>query len=127
MVNKLESIMGKFIWRGRILRIAMNEIKNDQLHGGLKLPCVWTMNRSLLASQCIRLLRSGDQKSIKHIDFWMGPLLHNIVPDMGQVVGAHKTPEYFTALGDCLAEIMVGEILTAESMPNMQRCQLSLL
>merc|ERR1712240_374570 len=50
VVKKFESIMGKFIWSksGKILRIALDEIKNKKLDGGLQLPCLASMADSLL-------------------------------------------------------------------------------
>ena len=45
MVKKFESLMGKFIWNfsGKVLRIALDEIKNEKSVGGLKLPCLASM------------------------------------------------------------------------------------
>ena len=74
------------------------------------------MNRALLCSQCIRLLNSGDKKSILHIDFWMGSLLANVIPSMGAVVSDVNTPEYFSFLGDCLATLMVKDALNSSSI-----------
>ena len=58
VVKKFESLMGKFIWSksGRILRIALDEIKNKKQDGGLQLPCLASMADSLLVSQCVRLV-----------------------------------------------------------------------
>lgn len=72
VVKKFEALMGNFLWKfsGKILRIPIDEIKNDKLCGGLNLPCLASMADSLLASQCIRMSRSGDRKSLGHINFW---------------------------------------------------------
>merc|ERR1712142_805517 len=53
IVKKFESLMGKFIWSrsGRILRVALDEIKNKKLEGGLQLPCLASMANSLLVLQ----------------------------------------------------------------------------
>ena len=115
-IKKFESIMGNFIWRGRILRIALDELKNDFSMGGLKLPCLDIMNRALLTSQCIRLLRSDDSKSINHVDFWMGSLLQNVFQDIGHAMEASTTPEYFSILADNLADIMMSGLLTTETV-----------
>ena len=52
MIKKFESLIGKFIWQGsgKILRVAIEELKNDHLAGGLNLPCLATMSKSLLIS-----------------------------------------------------------------------------
>ena len=83
-VKKFESLMGKFIWNksGRILRIALDEIKNKKLDGGLQLPCMASMADSLLVSQCIRLINSGDKKSLQHLSFWLGDLLSTLIPGL---------------------------------------------
>ena len=59
MVKKFESLMGNFLWNfsGKILRIALDEIKNVKLAGGLNLPCLASMADSLLATQSIRMIR----------------------------------------------------------------------
>ena len=121
MVKKFESIMGKFIWHGsgRILRVALDELKNEHLAGGLNLPCLATMSKSLLSSQFLRLLRSGDSKSISHVDYWMGSLLADLVVGMGLGDEAGVTPEYFSSIGDYVAELMISEVLTAATLSTL--------
>ena len=82
MVKKFESLMGNFIWRGsgKVLRVALEELNNDHLAGGLHLPCLATICDALMSSQCIRLLRSGDGKSLMHPNYWIGSLLVDIDP-----------------------------------------------
>ena len=57
MVKKFESLMGKFIWQrsGKVLRVALNELKNTHLSGGLQLPCLTTMSNALLSTQCVQV------------------------------------------------------------------------
>ena len=97
VVKKFESIMGKFIWSksGRILRIALEDIKNKKLDGGLQLPCLASMADSLLLSQCVRLINSGDKKALQHLSFWIGDLLGTLIPGLGQVNSAAVIPEYW--------------------------------
>ena len=45
----------------------------------------------------------------------MGSLLKDIFPNMGQNATATVTPEYFSVLGECLAELMVKDLLTSSS------------
>ena len=121
MVKKFESLMGKFIWQGsgKILRVALDELKNDYLSGGLNLPCFATMSNALLSSQCLRLLRSGDQKSIAHLDFWLGSLLNGVIPLMGLGEQAVDIPEYFSHIGDCLASLMISELLSSSTLTTV--------
>ena len=121
LVKKFESLMGKFLWKfsGKVLRVALDEVKNVKLAGGLNLPCLASMADSLLASQCIRMLRSGDRRSLGHLDFWVGDLLVAVAPWMGQGVSALETPEYFGHLGQVLASLMIGDTLTSSSVKTL--------
>ena len=121
MVKKFESLMGKFVWQGsgKILRVALDELKNEHMSGGLNLPCLATMSNALLSSQCCRLLRSGDQKSIAHMDFWLGSLLNGVVPLMGLGEQAVDIPEYFSHLGNCLASLMISELLSSSTLAKI--------
>ena len=119
-VKKIESIIGKFIWSGSgLLRIALDELKNDKGSGGLNLPCILSMNKALMSSQCIRLLNSGDTKSIGHMEYWMGSFLVNILPWMNVASNSYDTPQYYSQLGDCLATLMINETLTVSSVKTL--------
>ena len=121
MVKKFEALMGKFIWKfsGKILRISIDEVKNTKLEGGLNLPCLGSMSDSLLVSQCIRMIRSGDMRYLHHLDYWMGELLVGLVPWMGQGVGAVVTPEYFGHLGQLLTDLMIAETLSVTTLQTL--------
>ena len=119
LVKQFETLIGKFLWKGRILRVALEELKNGYLDGGLNLPCIGTMNRSLLASQCLRLINSGDQKSIAHLDYWMGPVLEEIFADFGHAASAVETPDYFLFIGECIAEIRMSDLLSTDTADKL--------
>ena len=88
MVKKFETLMGKFIWNwsGKILRVAIDEIKNKKLEGGLQLPCLSTMADALIFSQCIRLIKSEDSKSLQHLKFWIGDSVEAVMKGSGSAV-----------------------------------------
>ena len=98
VVKKFESLMGKYLWNftGKVLRVAVDELKNEKLKGGLNLPCLASMADSLLFSQLCRLIRSGEKKSLGHAFYWLGDLLQNLAPDikLGQR-RAPETPDYY--------------------------------
>merc|ERR1712002_605716 len=80
VVKKFESLMGKYIWNftGKILRVAIDEMKNKKNEVGLNLPCLASMADSLLFSQLCRLIRSGDKKTQQHAFYWLGNLLESL-------------------------------------------------
>ena len=120
-VKKFEKIIGKFIWRGSssLLRIALDELKNQKSEGGLQLPCLSTMGSSLLSSQCIRLLKQGDSRYVCHLKFWLGELLNDLLPDTNHINPATVDSSYFCILGDCLATTMANGLLTSDSLRTL--------
>merc|ERR1712212_1191296 len=108
VIKKFESLMGKYLWNftGKTLRVAIDEMKNKKKEGGLNLPCLASMDDSLLFSQLCRLLRSGERKTLEHVSYWIGDLLESLAPDInhGQLRAA-ATPEYFTYIADLVAEM----------------------
>ena len=127
-VKKFESLIGKFIWKGpfSFLRVPYDELKNQKLEGGLLLPCLATMGRALLTSQCIRLLRNGNRRYVNHIDYWLGSLLGNIIPGMGTATQATVDNSYFFYLGDCLGTVLTCGLLTTNSLRTLTNRQIYL-
>merc|ERR1711954_552006 len=122
VVKKFESLMGRYLWNfsGRMLIVAIDEMKNKKLEGGLNLPCLASMTDSLLFSQLCRLLRSGDRKTLGHVSYWLGDLLVNLAPDLGQLrARATETPEYFAYVADLVAEMMISEKVNAGTIKTL--------
>ena len=144
--------MGKFIWSwsGKILRVAIDEIKNKKLEGGLQLPCLSTMADALIFSQCIRLIKSNDSKSLQHLMFWLGDLVGAVVKGSGSAVlqgtgsavlpgtgsavlpwsGGRATadgiPEYFEHVAGIFDDMLTSEVVTAGSIRSITNKAVSL-
>ena len=58
--KKFESLMGSFLWFGRLERLQFDELKNPLLAGGLAVPCVASKSDSLFLRQPCRLLVKSD-------------------------------------------------------------------
>ena len=84
VLKKFEKLMGKYLWdfSGKVLRVAIGDMKNKTLEGGLNLPCLASMADALLLSQFVRLIRSGDKKTLEHAHYWLGDILETLVPNM---------------------------------------------
>ena len=111
VVKKFESLIGKYLWNfsGRVLRVAIDELKNKKVEGGLNLPCLASMADSLLFSQLCRLIRSGEEKTLGHVSYWLGDLLQSLAPNINLVQRrALVTPEYFGYIAELVAEMSDG-------------------
>ena len=124
VVKKFESLMGKYLWNfsGRTLRVAIDEMKNKKMEGGLNLPCLASMADALLFSQLCRLIKSGEKKTLEHAFYWLGDLLESLVPSINLGLGqlrAQQTPEYFAYIADLVVEMKISEKVTAENVKNI--------
>ena len=122
MVKKFESLMGKYLWKfsGRMLRVAIDEMKNKKMNGGLNLPCLASMADSLLFSQLCRLIKSGEKKTLEHANYWLGDILQSLAPDIN--LGQHRapeTPEYFGYIAELVAEMIISDKVTASTVKNL--------
>ena len=77
------------------------------------------MADSLLVSQCVRLINSGDKKSLQHLTFWLGDLLGTLIPGIGQVNRGVVVPEYFNHVAEVFADVMISDVLTAGSLKSI--------
>ena len=93
----------------------MDEIKNPVSKGGLELPCIATMSKSLLLRQLLRLLDSDDCKSINHISFWIGEVLSEFCDKIIDGVHPAVVPAFFENLAELAAQAMISEIFTADT------------
>ena len=120
MVKKIEKVCGKFIWNqsGRILRIKMEELKKPRLEGGLGMPCVSAMTDALLVRQMMRMLGSGDSKTIGHLVHWVGAKLDGMF-QAPAAVGNVLIPDHFAMMIDLLNEAVVAEVMEVATWRNI--------
>ena len=100
MIKKMEGVMGKFIWNnsGWLLRVSLSELKNKPDKGGLNCVCLYSMCKSLLLSQFLRLMKCSYPKSIAHVAYWLGDTLDDLLPGLDMGSHPQNIPEYFALL-----------------------------
>ena len=81
-LKKIESLMGSFLWAGRLKRLQLDEVKNTENAGGLGLPCVFSKANSLFLKQTCRLLMCPGSKQYGHLRYWIGLYVRDFFPDM---------------------------------------------
>ena len=87
------------------------------------------MANALIFSQCIRLIKSKDSKSLQHLMFWLGDLVEAVVRGSGSAVlqgtgsavlpwsggraQVGEIPEYFEHVAGIFADMVTSEVVTA--------------
>ena len=114
MIKKFEKVIGSFLWNasGKVLRVPIGELYNCIEAGGLGLPSIQSMGNSLLLSQLLRLLKSGDTKSMEHVDYWMGEILGDLEVGLGRGEHAQVVPEYFAHLAGLVADALAADLIS---------------
>ena len=95
---KFESLVRKFIWTGKLEKLALDEIKISREEGGLNVVCIRSKADALFLRQTCRLLASSQFNSYKHVRYWIGMHMANVIPDMGIGDHADIVQEYFQHL-----------------------------
>ena len=98
--KEIEAITRTFIWRGKLEKLALDEIKNSREEGGLDLVCVRSKADALFLRQICRLLANQDFNSFKRIKFWIGNFLGDVIPIMQGGQHPAIVPDYFQHLKD---------------------------
>ena len=111
--QKMEHFIGRFIWSysGKVLRVAIGDLKLPVSRGGLNLTCMNTMARSLKLSLTLKLLKSEDKKSVGHLWFWIGECLTEFMPHLSSWP-QNNVPVFFESLAQIVTDARIAEAIT---------------
>ena len=113
-------IIGNFLWKksGKVLRISLDEIINSIGRGGMGLQCLETMNKSLILTQVFRLMKSEDDRSKSHLQFWLNDILADVWD--GPVVRYEDLDcEHFNLVADIIVEAKLHDHIQVESWQTL--------
>ena len=115
----IEAITRTFIWRGKLEKLAMDEVKNSREDGGLNLVCVRSKADALFLRQTCRLLATEDFNSFKHIKYWIGHFLGDIIPAMQGGPHPAVVPDYFQHLRTLFTQAHALEIINVSMLTSL--------
>ena len=87
-------------------------MKNVKLEGGLSLSCLRRKNFSLILSQLLRLLKSGDIKSTDHVGFWLGDVLEDLMPQFQGLLHADTLTTYYADIEQIVVEAKASDLVS---------------
>ena len=94
----------------------MDEIKNTGEEGGLDLVCVRSKADALFLRQTCRLIANQDFNSFKHIKYWIGTFLGDIIPIMQRGQQPVIVPDYFQHLRRLFLQAHALEIINPDRL-----------
>ena len=107
--RQVESIMIKFLWRGKLEKISLIELCNDKSEGGLGLVEIRSKADSLILKQTCRILSATGSKGWYLSRYWMGLYLAKHLPDMKPGPHSWKVSEMYKHIKFLLEECLDGE------------------
>jgi hypothetical protein len=124
---RLEKAAATFLWRGRLERLAWQELHGAAHEGGLGLSCVFSRAQSLLANRVCHQLAGGGRPG-RHLAYWIGVRLHHAVPELGHLAllpGPHAeiAPPFYADLATLLVEVLAMDCVDA-GHPEFARARL---
>ena len=97
-----ESEMIKFIWAGKLEKLALHEIKNENVRGGLGLVDIREKADCLFIKSTCRILQDNTGSSFKHVKYWLGHIFQKHFSDMKDGPHAEIVPPYFKRMKELL-------------------------
>ena len=122
--KKLENIIWRFVWVGKLEKLALDEIKNERNQGGLNVVCVRSKADALFLRQTCRMLAEPNLNSYKHVRYWIGLYLEDALPDMAAGAHAGQVPAYFQHLQRLFLEAHANEIINNASLNSVAAKQI---
>ncbi len=120
--RQVESIMIKFLWRGKLEKISLIELCNDKSEGGLGLVEIRSKADSLMLKQTCRILSATGSKGWYLSRYWMGLYLAKHLPDMKPGPHSWKVSEMYKHI-----KFLLEECLDGEDYQNLERQTAKLL
>ena len=118
-LKKFESLMGRFLWAGKLERLKLDEVKNLKCDGGLNLPCVFSKANALFLSQTCRLLQDPSSKQFAHAKYWIGLHLRNFFPSMDTGPHSELISPYFKNMRLLLMEALFFDDIKVETIQSV--------
>ena len=77
----------------------------------------------MLLSQALRLLKSGDNKSISHMGFWLGEILGDFLPGIDLGDHCKNAGQHFNHLASIIVEARLDDVIDEENWKDVtNRC-----
>ena len=125
LATRFRQLVADFLWRGRLRRLAFDELHDKRDKGGLGLSCPQTRAQSMLAKQACRHLASRGHPAL-HLGYWLGTSLANLlptVPSAGLMLPGQPPPQY-AGLLDLLREVFSLECVNTARLEDVQSAKI---
>ena len=100
------------------------KLKIPERRVGLNVVCVKSKANATFLRQMCRLLTSPQFNAFKHVKYWIGMHLGNVLPDMRPGPHAVTVPDYFLHLQNLFLEAHTLEIIKVDKLNSIPAKQI---
>ena len=108
LAAQFESIMYRYLWRGKLEKLALQELHGPVKEGGLGLVDIRTKADSLFIKQACRMLSEPNGRSLSHVKYWIGLYLADYLPDLRAGPHSERLPSHYRHFKRLLVEMFEG-------------------
>ena len=109
-----------FIWRGKLEKLAIQEVFNKLEVGGLGLVDIRSKADSLFIKQCCRILAEPGGCASKHLKYWIGLHLAQYIPNMRPGPHCERVPRYYRHFKKLIMEVFKQEDVDPERLDQVK-------
>jgi exonuclease III len=117
-LQRLERMVGRFLWLGRLERLPLDELCAPLKQGGLGLPNISAKCDALFLKHLCRILSTPGQTQ-DHLMYWVGLSLRDYFPNLRQGLNAESVPRYFSHCIALLKEACRSGNLSQETLSSV--------
>jgi hypothetical protein len=105
VASQLETLMFRFLWRGKLEKLALQELYTPVKQGGLGLVDIRTKSEALFIKQACRLLVDPEGRSSMHIKYWLGLYLAEYLPALRPGPHSERVPKFYRQFRRLMTEV----------------------
>ena len=120
IAKRFEQLAFRFLWRGKLEKLALEEVHCSVKKGGLGLVEIRSKAEALFVKQSCRMLADHSGQSYKHIQYWLGLYLGNYLPDLRRGPHSEQTPTYYKQFRRLLEEMAQLELIDFQALEEVK-------
>lgn len=114
--SQLERMATRFLWRGKLEKLAMQEVHCKADQGGLGLVEIRSKADALFVKQACRMMANQEGNSVRHIQYWLGLYLGNLMPFLRPGPHSEQIPPFYVHFKRLFQEMVGMELLKIDEL-----------
>ena len=118
--REIEQLAGRYLWRGKLERLALHEIFSPPDAGGLGLVDIRTKADSLFIKQSCRVLSHDEGLAKRHVAYWLGLYMGNLLPSLRPGPHSERVPVYYVHFRRLFEEAVLNSSVDVANLGGAQ-------